>query len=458
MSATTGLPFRHAFLAAVLLVSGALPSTIPLHAAEPGAGESAHRQLPRAMHGTMTDRPVVTVGTSPGSDIVGTTQRALQAAVDYVAQLGGGTVEIGPGDYLMRDSLHLRPHVTVRGQGAATILRKAPAATSALKLDGDFGEEQVTLEHPENFAVGDGIAIWDRNAGGFHTTVARITGRNGNSFSISRPLMADCMVSAGAQAATVFPVISGYDAENARIENLTLVGNRAQNPPLNGCRGGGLFLYRCHGAIIRHCTVREYHGDGFSFQQSNDVQLTDCLSEDNTSLGFHPGSGSQRPVLRDNLARRNGEDGLFLCWRVKDGIFEGNRLEANGRFGISIGHKDTDNLLRRNQVVGNAADGIFFRDESEGMAGHRNRLEENLIENNGSKDSAAGIRVRGATRDLVLKNNTIRDTRSGAEQRQTVGIRLEEKAGDITSENNRIEATTPVDDRRSQKPASPTQR
>ena len=76
-----------------------------------------------------------------GGDITGADHRALQAAVDYAASLGGGTVEIGDGEFLMRDSLHLRPHVTVRGQGAKTILRKAKSVVSPLKLDGDYGEE-----------------------------------------------------------------------------------------------------------------------------------------------------------------------------------------------------------------------------------------------------------------------------------------------------------------------------
>ena len=150
-------------------------------------------QLPRAMHIAMKERAHISVGVRTG-DIVGSDHRALQAAVDYVASLGGGTVEIGEGEFLMRDSLHLRPHVTVRGQGAKTILRKAKAAVSALRLDGDFGEEQFTVENPAGFEVGDGVAIWDQNAGGFHTTVARIIGRSGNTFAISLPLNADCMV------------------------------------------------------------------------------------------------------------------------------------------------------------------------------------------------------------------------------------------------------------------------
>src|SRR2546422_562404 len=396
----------------------------------------------------MKDRPVITIGRSD-ADIVGADNRAVQAAVDYIAGLGGGTVEIGAGEFVMYDSLHLRSFVTVRGVKGKTILRKARAASSPLALDGDYGEEQITLINPDGFKVGDGVAIWDSNARGFHTTVARITGRSGNTFSIDTPLNADCMVASKAQAATVFPVISGYDLEGARVENLVVEGNKDENVYLDGCRGGGIFLYRGFGTVIENCIVRNYHGDGISFQQSNDVLVQGCVSEDNAGLGLHPGSGSQRPVVRECIARRNGEDGLYLCWRVRHGLFEKNILENNGRFGISIGHKDSDNLLQENQGRANEQDGVYFRNENQGIAGHRNRLENNLSENNGVKADGAGIRVRGETKDLVFRNNIIRDTRPPEARKQAVGIRIEEPAGKVVLEGNQIDAQTPVEDRRS---------
>jgi len=447
MNASSFHRYRH------VLLPFALACSVSLTAAENGAPTTPAdaQQLPRAMHTKMTELPSIRVGQREG-DIIGSDNRALQAAVDYVARLGGGTVEIGPGEYAMLDSLHLRSHVTVRGTPGKTILRKAEAAVSPLKLDGDYGEEQITVANPDGFKPGCGVAIWDKNSGGFHTTVARITGQNGNVFSIDTPLNADCMVSDKAQAATVFPVVSGYQLQDARIENLVIDGNKSENIALNGCRGGGIFLYRGFGTIIENCTVRNYHGDGISFQQSNDVLVQNCVSEDNAGLGLHPGSGSQRPIIRGCTARRNGEDGLFLCWRVKHGLFEKNILENNGRFGISIGHKDTDNLLRDNQVRANQQDGVFFRNESEGMAGNRNRLENNLIENNGAKDSAAGIRVRGETKDLVFRNNIIRDTRPADARKQIVGIRIEEPAGQVVLEGNDIEAKTQVEDRRKARP------
>src|SRR6185369_14251160 len=178
----------HILFALVLSVAGA-------KSAEPAdfSPRPDEQQLPRAMHSKMKDRPKITVGLR-SADIAGSDNRALQAAVDYVAGLGGGTVEIGPGEFIMHDSLHLRSFVNVRGVQGKTILRKAKAASSPLALDGDYGEEQITLTQPDGFKVGYGVAIWDSQSGGFHTTVARVTGQNGNTLSLDTPLNADCMV------------------------------------------------------------------------------------------------------------------------------------------------------------------------------------------------------------------------------------------------------------------------
>lgn len=437
-----------AYLGAALLIGGGLSVVL---AGEPDSSPNAGpQQLPYAMHWPMKDLPGITVGRK-NADLVGNEHRVLQAAVDYLAGLGGGTVEIGEGEFLMRDSLHLRSNVTVRGQGEKTVLRKAACAGSSLALDGDFGEEQITLKDATGFDVGNGVAVWDDRSGGFDVTVARITGRRGSTVSFDRPLMANCMLKDNAQAATVFPVVSGYDLRGARVENLTVDGNKSANVHLNGCRGAGIFLYRAFGTVIEGCTVRNYNGDGISFQQSNDVTVANCVCENNAFLGLHPGSGSQRPTVRKCIARDNGTDGLFLCWRVRHGLFEENVLEENGRFGVSIGHKDSDNLLRRNRIRRNGSNGVFFRNETLGMAAHRNRLEENLIENNGAKATAAGVRIRGQTNDLVFRGNTIRDTRAAGSATQTVGILMEETVGPIVLEENKIQARLPIDDRRGRK-------
>ncbi len=387
----------------------------------------------------------VRVGQSEG-DIIGRTQVALQAAVDYVANLGGGVVEIGPGEYLMEDSLHLRTGVTVRGCGEQTVLKKAPGVVAALVTDGDYGEEQITVDNPAGFKVGGGVTVGFERPGNFHTTVATIIAQvDDNTFRINKPLLDDYVMARRALAQTTFPVISGYHIENARVEHLVIDGNGAQNPYLGGCRGGGILLYRAHGTHLVGITVREYHGDGISYQQSNDVVVEDCTVLHCAGHGFHPGSGSQRPVIRRCRALHNGLAGIFLCWRVRFGRFEENESRHNKVAGISIGHKDSDNLFQGNIIAENGQYGVLFREEVEPLAGHRNRFEGNRIVDNGGPEKGYGFYIGGETRDIVITSNIIADTRQGPQRTQRYGIFVGPKAGPVHIDGNEFAGHTEQD-------------
>lgn len=125
----------------------------------------------------------IRVGPSEG-DIRGNDQRALQAAVDQVASLGGGTVRIGAGRDAMRNALRLRDGVRVVGVPGATVLAACDGAEARLACDGN--ERQLTLLDPSGFRVGDGVSIQDDQfGGGFTVTTATLTARLGDgSFAI----------------------------------------------------------------------------------------------------------------------------------------------------------------------------------------------------------------------------------------------------------------------------------
>ena len=382
----------------------------------------------------------VTVGLSD-ADIVGRDNRAIQAAVDYAGQLGGGTVEIGPGEYLMRDSLHMRTGVTLRGSGAETVLKKDAGVRSLLAADGDFGEYAITVENPQGFEIGCGVHVATGRVHGFHTICATILNRKGNYLTLSRPLNADCMMADQAYAATIFPVISAYNVQDFRIENITVEGNRENNSRIDGCRGAGIFFYQGDAGIIADCTVRNFNGDGISFQQSNDVQVLNCVVEGCAGGGIHPGSGSQRAVVRGCKAHHNGGDGFFFCWRVRNAVVEDNEFCDNAATGISIGHKDSDNLIRRNLIAGNGGGGVQWRNETEPMAAHRITFENNVVRDN----NGWGLFVDGVTQGTVIRGNTIEDTGSG---RQKTGIRIGKRAAEVRLEDNTVKAANQLLDER----------
>jgi parallel beta-helix repeat protein len=430
---TSHQPWRR-WLISMGLASSTLIGVFPVHADQAGRkhAENALHALP-AIH--------IRVGVRD-ADILGTDNRALQAAVDYVGGLGGGVVDIGPGEYLMRDSLHLRSRVTVRGSGPQTLLKKAREHRSPLAADGDFGEAAITVENSEGFAVGGGVYIGSKTMRNFHGACATLLNSTSRYFTLSRSLNADCMVSDGAFAATSFPVISGYNIEDAQVENLAIDGNLAENPTkIDGCRVAGIFLYRGDNARITGCLVRNYNGDGISFQQSNDVQVRECRVENCAGFGLHPGSGSQRPIVTNCRATSNGDDGFFFCWRVRGGTAEGNWLENNGGHGMSIGHKDSDNFVRNNTIIGNARGGVYWRSESEPMSAHRILFENNVVRDN----QEYGLNIGGANQGTIIRNNTIEDSGSG---RQSTAILIGKRAGDVMLESNTIKAKTSIRDER----------
>lgn len=372
----------------------------------------------------------ITVGPA-NAEIVGTSEKAIQAAVDYVARFGGGTVKILPGNYRLRNAVYLQSKVRLVGSGAETVLTKAPSVTTTLAQDSDWFDQEITLADATGFELGDGICLRTRVGSGDTEIVKRtLVARQGNRFKLDQGLRKNFWRIGNTQVATLFPILSGENISDISIENLVLDGDRAHNGNLDGNYAGCIFLQECSRVSIRGVTARNYNGDGMSWQVCHDVLVENCVSEGHTGLGLHPGSGSQRTVMRNN--RLIGNDiGIFFCWGVRHGLAENNYIEGN-RVGISIGHHDTDNLVRANDVSASKSAGILFRNErATAFAGNRNRIEHNRIVDSGA-DNGFAVDIQGGTTAIVLKDNEIVDTRSAPR----TAIRLGAETSDIQMEHN----------------------
>lgn len=396
---------------------------------------------PRATSGDRVHEPdwaerlTVTVGTKDG-DIIGADQRAIQAAVDYVARLGGGTVKILPGTYRLRNAVYLQSHIRILGSGENTILIKEPSVTSLLSANSDWYDQEITLADASGFRVGDGVCLRGKNPHNGSMTVLKRTliARTGNRFKLDKALRENLWMDQEPKASTLFPLLTGEYIEDVVIENLALDGNKDNNENLDGNYAGGIFIQDCSSFVIRGVTSRNYNGDGMSWQICHDVLVENCRSHDNIGLGLHPGSGSQRPIMRMNIIERN-DIGIFFCWGVKFGLAEENTIDESRNCGISIGHNDTDNVVANNQVLRSGNVGILFRDEEQAFAGHRNRIEENTIVDSGG-EGAAAIDIQGQTENLVIQRNTLRESRGAANR---VGIRIGSKTANVTLAENVVE-------------------
>jgi parallel beta-helix repeat protein len=385
----------------------------------------------------------MTVSVGPAqADVVGTDNVALQKAVDRVAAAGGGIVLIKAGTYTLNNSLRLSSHITLRGEGPEkTILKKAAGIKSKLALDADYGEFVATVEDAHGFAPGMGVTILDKvSPSGWTPSVRTIVRAEGQTLYFDKFLHMDYSVSNGGVVFNTFPLIAGYEVEDVRVEELTADGNRATSLVLDGCQAGAIYFFHSQRMTIRNCVARDFPGDGISTQFVEDPVVENCESYRNAALGIHLGTGALRGVVRFNRAHDNGQDGLYLCWRVQHARYEQNQSWNNGQDGISLGHKDTDNVFFKNVVSGNGRAGIFFRDELENNAASRNTFSENTVEANGRPGGIGyGVRIEGATRDLKFFSNTIRGMRKGDHSIQTVGLYLGPKTDGIVSARNVFE-------------------
>ncbi|MFO1499770.1 MAG: right-handed parallel beta-helix repeat-containing protein [Verrucomicrobiota bacterium] len=407
------------------------------------AGTAAERPVverPRATSGDTAVEPdwsqqtTITVGTAEG-DLVGDSDRVLQAAVDYVARLGGGTVRIGPGVFHLRNAIFLASRVRLVGSAAETRLLKEPSAKTQLAEDSDWYDQEITLVDATGFKVGDGVCLRSKNTDTGASVVVKRTlvARQGNRFKLDKPLRENVWKLGNATVATLFPILSGENIADVVIEHLTLDGNRDKNENLDGNYAGCIFLQDCNRIQIRGVRAFNYNGDGISWQICHDVVVQDCVSEGHAGLGLHPGSGSQRPIIR-NCRLTDNDIGIFFCWGVKYGLAENNQVIGN-RVGISIGHRDTDNLITGNEIRRSRETGVLFRPErGKDFAAHRNRILNNRIVDSGNTNGIA-IDVRGATEAVVLAGNSIEETRESAGR---VGVRLGAETRAIEVRDNQI--------------------
>ena len=384
-------------------------------------------------------RPInVTVGPS-NADFTGDTHRALQAAVDYVAALGGGAVQVQPGTYRMGNCVWLRSNVRLVGSGDSSVLAKSPARVTPLTDDTDWFHSHATVEDPSCFEVVGGIFLHAKHNSGGHPIYTRhtVVAIDGNTVQLDSQTRENMWITHEAVASTHFPLVSGDHVHDVAIEDIALDGNGAANTHPAGRHADGIALDDSERVRVANVTVRDCCGDGISWQVCHDVTIESCRSEGNW-LGLHPGSGSQRPIIRGNTLR-DCDIGLFWCWTVQHGVAEHNEIRNSTDYGISIGHRDTDNVMRHNRVFDSGKVALRFRpDEPTVRCAHRNLVEDNLFQGAGTADApGVGIDLAGAVDEVVLRRNRVVNPPNG---HIATGLRIGKDVTRLTLDANAFES------------------
>src|SRR5215471_848509 len=134
---------RRRFLATA---ASAITSVAPLAADTARVEHPVPVKSPRATSGDTIEpdwkeRLTLTVGPAK-ADLVGSSEKVIQAAVDSIARWGGGTVRILPGTYRFRNAVYLQNRVRILGTGLDSVIVKEPSLAAKLSRDSDWFDQE----------------------------------------------------------------------------------------------------------------------------------------------------------------------------------------------------------------------------------------------------------------------------------------------------------------------------
>ncbi len=221
---------------------------------------------------------VLTVGQTEG-DLQGNDDKVIQAGIEYLHRLGGGTLKVLPGVYNLRSAIYLRPNITLKGSGKKTILRKTGSVVTTLVRDSDWFEYGVQVEDIKGFVPGGGVMLRSKKGAGdwqYDVLRATVTAIEGDVIFLDRLTEENFWLEKDATAATIFPILTAENVDNVAVEDIVLDGNRDENEHINGNFAGAVFIQHCNRWSFRNVTSRNYNGDGFSFQVCDDIRFLNC--------------------------------------------------------------------------------------------------------------------------------------------------------------------------------------
>ncbi|MDX2430178.1 MAG: right-handed parallel beta-helix repeat-containing protein [Bacteroides sp.] len=342
--------------------------------------------------------------------VSGFNNESIQYAIDALANTGG-TVFLNPGLYEIKAPVRLKSNVRLIGSGKETVLKRSKGVQTKYIIDADFGELKLSVENADGFEIGMKVQVTDDvNNGCWNVSTAYITDITDSVIYIDKGLIRDYRSDLNGLISNASSVIEVIDAGNSSISNLLIDGMRNENFIADGCNSAGVLILRSKEIVIDSVHVKDFNGEGISWQTTENVSVTNCEVSGSGNNGLHPGTGSPFTLIQNNDVHHNDLDGLFICWRVYQSDVKGNKFHHNGRYGICTGHKDSDVVFDSNFIYSNESDGVHLRSERESNAPHRNTFIKNTIENNGTDEGAYGFSINSPAKDLVLKENVFKNS------------------------------------------------
>ena len=236
----------------------------------------------------------------PDANIPGFTSEAIQIALDAVKARGGGIVRLNPGTFKITGPVRMSDNTSLIGSGKTTILQKCDGFKTSFIIDADWGMLKAEVKDASGFSIGMGIELYDdEHDQGWDVTTAVITDIQGNTIYFDNRTVNDYISSLNGTVTNSFSIIEAVDAENVKIADLVIEGNKNTNDYINGCRGGGIYIHKSRNCIVENVKINEFNGDTFSWQITENITIRGCEASNGNGLGFHPGTGSDHSIVEN---------------------------------------------------------------------------------------------------------------------------------------------------------------
>lgn len=369
-----------------------------------------------------------------------TSASGIQTAIDSLGK-AGGRVTLPEMELTLDRGIALPSNVELVGQGTKTLLRKAPGSIYPLSGYHNYGMLDVPLMTSDGLEPGMTVTIRDDRHGGFFETFARITWVEGTWVGIDTGLHSDYEAELHPFLLTAFPLIYALEAEHIAVRNLTLDGNRGEQPAgIGACRGAAVYFLKSRHIEVEGVQETDFMGEGLGFQMCSHVTIRNCNFAGNSGNGYHPGAGSTGVLFDNCVGTANDAAGFFFCVRANHITVTGCTFNENVRCGISVGTRDSYNLIENCQIKANAGPGILFRQAVRPVEVQACRVTGCHISGNGMQSGHGQIDVLGDAHDLVFSHNNI----EGPPEKSRAGIYLSPATEQIWLQENEIHGCFPA--------------
>jgi len=340
--------------------------------------------------------PVVVVSQDGEGDFRGSDEKPILAAIEKLADTGG-TIRIGPGEYVIRQRIVPCDNLTIQGTDGTRLKLASPVLVAS---PATAGQESLAVGDTSEYAPGTSVEILPPagsktfSDGETETFTAGIRRVEPGKLLLAEPLAH--AVPEGSRVGYAHNLFEMRGAQkNVRFESLVLDGGRKPDvpmpghvrrcailahgaysyekgpsgPPLENLQVVGCRIRNCYGRAVAFYSVVRSTVEGCRIADVADEAIDldhfcyHCTATDNqierAIIGVCINDGSYCTV-RNNRIDDCQRTGIVIWWWYKcpmdglnvENLIEGNSIRSPGKDGISIGKR-----CFRNRVSGNHVEG-----------------------------------------------------------------------------------------------------